>query len=235
MKTMKMLGIACTLGLVALSAGAEGAWVVRGARVADGTGKPLVAQDVRIEGDRIVEVGKLTPDAGRAGRRRHRASCSRPGSSTSTTTRRTASSRSPLARDAGLAGHHDARHRSRRRVALADRRVSAGPARIASRGQRDDDGRSRDRARARHGQGLPAAGHAGGDREDGRARRAGHARGGRGTLLRPRVRRRQLRVDTGAGRAREGLRFARRLLHDARPRRGGEERSRPSKRRSRSA
>ena len=64
MKTMKMLGIACTLGLVALSAGAEGAWVVRGARVADGTGKPLVAQDVRIEGDRIVEVGKLTPVSG---------------------------------------------------------------------------------------------------------------------------------------------------------------------------
>ena len=39
-------------------------WVIVGARVADGTGKPLVAQDVRIAGDRIVEVGRLKPAAG---------------------------------------------------------------------------------------------------------------------------------------------------------------------------
>ena len=34
---------------------------IPGARVADGTGAPLVAADVRVEGDRIVEIGKLAP------------------------------------------------------------------------------------------------------------------------------------------------------------------------------
>jgi N-acyl-D-amino-acid deacylase len=40
------------------------AFVIRGARVADGTGKPLVAADVRVEGDTIVAVGKLEPRPG---------------------------------------------------------------------------------------------------------------------------------------------------------------------------
>ncbi len=39
-------------------------FLVQGARVADGTGAPLVAADVRVAGDRIVEVGKLSPKDG---------------------------------------------------------------------------------------------------------------------------------------------------------------------------
>ena len=51
-------------GGLALAAEPPTSWVIAGARVADGTGAPLVAQDVRIDGDRIVEVGKLSPHAG---------------------------------------------------------------------------------------------------------------------------------------------------------------------------
>ncbi len=43
----------------AVAAEAPTSWVVAGAKVADGTGAPLVAQDVRIDGDRIVAVGKI--------------------------------------------------------------------------------------------------------------------------------------------------------------------------------
>jgi N-acyl-D-amino-acid deacylase len=39
-------------------------FLIAGARVADGTGAPLVTEDVRVQGDRIVEVGKLAPRAG---------------------------------------------------------------------------------------------------------------------------------------------------------------------------
>lgn len=39
-------------------------FLVQGARVADGTGAPLVAADVRVVGDRIAEVGKLSPKRG---------------------------------------------------------------------------------------------------------------------------------------------------------------------------
>ena len=36
-------------------------WLIRGAQVVDGTGGPIRAADVRIEGDRIAEVGNLRP------------------------------------------------------------------------------------------------------------------------------------------------------------------------------
>jgi len=39
-------------------------FLIAGARVADGTGAPLVTEDVRVQGDRIVEVGKLAPRDG---------------------------------------------------------------------------------------------------------------------------------------------------------------------------
>ncbi|HYX20787.1 MAG TPA: D-aminoacylase, partial [Thermoanaerobaculia bacterium] len=38
--------------------------LIVGARVADGTGAPLARADVRVRGDRIAEVGTLTPAAG---------------------------------------------------------------------------------------------------------------------------------------------------------------------------
>lgn len=41
-----------------------GTYVIAGARVADGTGAPLTAADVRVSGDRIAEVGKLVPKKG---------------------------------------------------------------------------------------------------------------------------------------------------------------------------
>ncbi len=55
-------------GLAVLAAAlpppAPQSFLVAGARVADGTGAPLVTEDVRVEGDRIVEVGKLAPRDG---------------------------------------------------------------------------------------------------------------------------------------------------------------------------
>jgi len=39
-------------------------WVIAGAQVADGTGKPLRAASVRVEGDRITEVGNFRPKKG---------------------------------------------------------------------------------------------------------------------------------------------------------------------------
>ena len=39
-------------------------FLIAGARVADGTGAPLVTEDVRVRGDRILEVGKLAPKDG---------------------------------------------------------------------------------------------------------------------------------------------------------------------------
>jgi N-acyl-D-amino-acid deacylase len=39
-------------------------FLIAGARVADGTGAPLAAADVRVAGDRIVEVGRLSPKDG---------------------------------------------------------------------------------------------------------------------------------------------------------------------------
>ncbi len=130
--------------------------------------------------------------------------------------------RSP-GRDPGLAGHHDARPRAGRRLALADRRLSRRAGKGAGGRQRDDDGRPRDGPQPRDGQGLPAQGHGRGNREDGRPRHAGNEGGRQRPFLRPRVRRRQLRLDRRADRARKGGRRARRLLHDAQPGRGGQE------------
>ena len=54
-------------GLLLLAASPKitnSSFLIAGARVADGTGAPLVAADVRVAGDRIVEVGKLAPKDG---------------------------------------------------------------------------------------------------------------------------------------------------------------------------
>ncbi len=61
-----LLGWVCAAGLAAgsLLATEPESWLIVGARVADGTGKPSIAQDVRIQGDRILEVGRLTPAPG---------------------------------------------------------------------------------------------------------------------------------------------------------------------------
>ena len=65
MKTwLRLLGAAAVSGGLALAAEPPTSWVIAGARVADGTGAPLVAQDVRIDGDRIVAVGKISPSPG---------------------------------------------------------------------------------------------------------------------------------------------------------------------------
>jgi len=59
-----LLGIAA-LVLVAASPQPESkSFLITGARVADGTGAPLQAADVRVEGDRIAAVGKLAPKNG---------------------------------------------------------------------------------------------------------------------------------------------------------------------------
>jgi N-acyl-D-amino-acid deacylase len=67
MKISRSLGLLC-LVLVLLTAAAPpprpDSFLIAGARVADGTGAPLVAADVRVVGDRIVEVGKLSPKEG---------------------------------------------------------------------------------------------------------------------------------------------------------------------------
>ncbi|MGE0812268.1 MAG: amidohydrolase family protein [Vicinamibacterales bacterium] len=59
------------VAVIALAAGASApartqarGFVVTGAQVADGTGAPLRAAAVRVEGDRITEVGALTPQPG---------------------------------------------------------------------------------------------------------------------------------------------------------------------------
>jgi N-acyl-D-amino-acid deacylase len=69
MAAMKFLRAASVLSaavvLLAASPSPEpSSFVIRGARVADGTGAPLSAADVRVVGDRIAEVGKLAPREG---------------------------------------------------------------------------------------------------------------------------------------------------------------------------
>ena len=57
--------LAAPLLLLSLSPATSAAsFVVVGAQVADGTGAPLKNSDVRVVGDRIAEVGKLSPKAG---------------------------------------------------------------------------------------------------------------------------------------------------------------------------
>ena len=94
----------------------------------------------------------------------------------------------------------------------------------AARRQRDDDGRPRDGPQPRDGQGLPTQVAT----PDEVAKMAalveqGMREGGGRALLRPRVRRRQLRRDRRARRAREGVGPLRRLLHDARAGRSRED------------
>ena len=55
-----VLGAICTLGANAQAPPAQ-RWVITGAQVADGTGAPLRAMNVRVEGDRIVKVGNFAP------------------------------------------------------------------------------------------------------------------------------------------------------------------------------
>lgn len=66
MKLSRILAVLpAALVLLAASPNPEPAsFVIRGARVADGTGSPLVQADVRVAGDRIAEVGKLAPRDG---------------------------------------------------------------------------------------------------------------------------------------------------------------------------
>src|SRR5216117_126714 len=66
MRAGKML-IAATLLLLAIAAAPPknpDSLLIAGARVADGSGGPIERKDVRIEGDRILEVGGLEARAG---------------------------------------------------------------------------------------------------------------------------------------------------------------------------
>lgn len=68
--TRSFLLVLGTLVLAALPArsgaqeGPSGTWVITNARLADGTGSPLRAASVRVRGDRITDVGSVTPAAG---------------------------------------------------------------------------------------------------------------------------------------------------------------------------
>lgn len=69
MRTMKFFSLAAgsILALSVLPAASHEprmSTLIVGARVADGTGAPLARADVRVRGDRIAEVGTLTPAAG---------------------------------------------------------------------------------------------------------------------------------------------------------------------------
>ncbi len=57
---LRLLGAAAVSAGLARAAEPPTTWVIAGAKVADGTGAPLVAQDVRVDGDRIVAVGKIS-------------------------------------------------------------------------------------------------------------------------------------------------------------------------------
>ena len=64
MRFRSSLGILAALLLLgAGKAEKPGSYLIVGARVADGTGVPATVKDVRIEGDRIAEVGSLKPRA----------------------------------------------------------------------------------------------------------------------------------------------------------------------------
>jgi N-acyl-D-amino-acid deacylase len=58
---MKMLVLAWIAGLAMLAGAPKTSWLIAGAQLLDGTGGPITAKDVRIDGDRIVAVGKLRP------------------------------------------------------------------------------------------------------------------------------------------------------------------------------
>ncbi|HEX4440626.1 MAG TPA: amidohydrolase family protein, partial [Thermoanaerobaculia bacterium] len=62
-----ILASAALISLFAFSPDApQKTFLIAGARVADGTGGPIVKNDVRVAGDRIVEVGALKPREGEA-------------------------------------------------------------------------------------------------------------------------------------------------------------------------
>ena len=146
--------------------------LISGARIADGTGQPLRDADVRIEGDSIAEVGSLTPREGEtvvAGAGLVLA----PGFIDVHNHSTGGLKSDPAAETQVSQGITTLVLGSRRRLPLADRGVPAGAARRAGRGQRHDDGGTRDGPLPRHGRGLQARGDAGGGREDGGARRAG--------------------------------------------------------------
>jgi N-acyl-D-amino-acid deacylase len=65
MKFLRMLAVlAAALGLPAASPSGSPSYLIQGAQVADGTGAPLSKADVRVAGDRIAEVGTLSPQEG---------------------------------------------------------------------------------------------------------------------------------------------------------------------------
>lgn len=64
MKSRRSLVVLAGLVFLAATPEKQPSFLIAGARVADGTGSPLVAEDVRVVGDRIAEVGKLSPGAG---------------------------------------------------------------------------------------------------------------------------------------------------------------------------
>ncbi|HVQ53636.1 MAG TPA: D-aminoacylase [Thermoanaerobaculia bacterium] len=59
-----LVGLAGLSLLAAAPSPEPQSFLIAGARVADGTGAPLVTADVRVQGDRILEVGKLAPKDG---------------------------------------------------------------------------------------------------------------------------------------------------------------------------
>ena len=220
---MTLLKTVWALALALLAAAAPAAepasYLVTGARVADGTGKPLAAQDVRVSGDRIAEVGHLK---------------ARPGER--------------VVKGDGLVlapGFIDVHNHSTKGLVedpLAETQISQGITTLVLGPDGDSPWPIADYLKARREapatvnvmtmvghetvrslvlqRGLQARGDTRGGREDGRARRAGDAGRRPGRFLRARVRRRELVVDRRAGRALQGDRALRRLLHDARPGRG---------------
>ena len=66
-KSRILASLSCAL--VALALGASHAraqvgvrsWVITGAQIADGTGKPLRKANVRVQGDKIIKIGDFKP------------------------------------------------------------------------------------------------------------------------------------------------------------------------------
>jgi N-acyl-D-amino-acid deacylase len=58
------IAVALLLGASPEPRSSSSSFLVRGAGVADGTGRPIEKEDVRVEGDRILEVGRLEPRPG---------------------------------------------------------------------------------------------------------------------------------------------------------------------------
>ena len=56
--------LCASLAVVVLSSQGSPSFVITGARIADGTGAPLRAGSVRVEGDTIAVVGVVTPRTG---------------------------------------------------------------------------------------------------------------------------------------------------------------------------